>query len=216
MDVRLTAEQQQLRDAAAKLADDLGPGSVQDLADDESNCASGQADRDDGLAIAALRRRLRCRSGHRRRGVRPRTGRRPVPRAGARRRSGPPRRRRRRWRRRSRSTVGRSTRADTAVRCCWTARVLAVDLGAGRRRRGPDQGRRRTSNGTAADPSASWTPTPPHAGWHLRWPPRRRTWSARPAARTPWPAITRKSVSSTASRSAPTRLSRTCWRKVWR
>jgi hypothetical protein len=33
MDVRLTAEQQQLRDAAAKLADDLGPGSVQDLAD---------------------------------------------------------------------------------------------------------------------------------------------------------------------------------------
>jgi Acyl-CoA dehydrogenase, C-terminal domain len=35
MDVRLTAEQQQLRDAAAKLADDLGPGSVQDLADDE-------------------------------------------------------------------------------------------------------------------------------------------------------------------------------------
>src|ERR1700760_827366 len=33
MDVRLTAEQQQLRDAAAKLADDLGPGSVQALAD---------------------------------------------------------------------------------------------------------------------------------------------------------------------------------------
>src|ERR1700753_88832 len=35
MDVRLTAEQQQLRDAAAKLADDLGPGAVQDL-DDQS------------------------------------------------------------------------------------------------------------------------------------------------------------------------------------
>ncbi|CAN5677123.1 acyl-CoA dehydrogenase family protein [soil metagenome] len=34
MDVRLTTEQQQLRDAAAKLADDLGPGSVADL-DDE-------------------------------------------------------------------------------------------------------------------------------------------------------------------------------------
>src|SRR6201995_3373757 len=34
MDVRLTAEQQQLRDAAAKMADDLGPGSVQDPADD--------------------------------------------------------------------------------------------------------------------------------------------------------------------------------------
>jgi hypothetical protein len=38
MDVRLTAEQRQLRDAAAKLADDLGPGSVQDL-DDESRIA---------------------------------------------------------------------------------------------------------------------------------------------------------------------------------
>ena len=35
MDVRLTAEQQQLRDAAAKLADDLGPGSVQDLPDND-------------------------------------------------------------------------------------------------------------------------------------------------------------------------------------
>ncbi|MEV0248131.1 acyl-CoA dehydrogenase family protein [Nocardia sp. NPDC050712] len=33
MDVRLTSEQRQLRDAAAKLADDLGPGSVADLAD---------------------------------------------------------------------------------------------------------------------------------------------------------------------------------------
>jgi hypothetical protein len=34
VDVRLSAEQQQLRDAAAKLADDLGPGSVTDLSDD--------------------------------------------------------------------------------------------------------------------------------------------------------------------------------------
>ena len=31
MDVRLTSEQQQLREAAAKMADDLGPGAVQDL-----------------------------------------------------------------------------------------------------------------------------------------------------------------------------------------
>jgi hypothetical protein len=38
VDVRLTAEQQQLRDAAAKLADDLGPGSVADL-DDEIRVA---------------------------------------------------------------------------------------------------------------------------------------------------------------------------------
>lgn len=35
MDVRLTAEQQQLREAAAKLADDLGPGSVAELDDAE-------------------------------------------------------------------------------------------------------------------------------------------------------------------------------------
>jgi len=34
VDVRLTSEQQQLREAAAKLADDLGPGSVADLADE--------------------------------------------------------------------------------------------------------------------------------------------------------------------------------------
>jgi hypothetical protein len=33
MDVRLTTEQRQLRDAAGRLADDLGPGSVHDLAD---------------------------------------------------------------------------------------------------------------------------------------------------------------------------------------
>lgn len=38
MDVRLTAEQQQLRDAAAKLADDLGPAAVQDL-DDQNRIA---------------------------------------------------------------------------------------------------------------------------------------------------------------------------------
>src|SRR3954469_17223960 len=35
MDARLTSEQQQLRDAAAKLADDLGPGSVADLDDEK-------------------------------------------------------------------------------------------------------------------------------------------------------------------------------------
>src|SRR5215472_17261178 len=38
MDVRLTSEQLQLRDAAAKLADDLGLAAVQDL-DDESRIA---------------------------------------------------------------------------------------------------------------------------------------------------------------------------------
>ena len=66
MDVRLTAEQQQLRDAAAKLADDLGPGSVQGSRRRRSNCPVGQADRDHGLAIAAFRRCLRRRSRDRR------------------------------------------------------------------------------------------------------------------------------------------------------
>src|SRR3978361_1070059 len=33
MDVRLTAEQRQLREAAAEVADDLGPGSAADLDD---------------------------------------------------------------------------------------------------------------------------------------------------------------------------------------
>jgi hypothetical protein len=44
MDVRLTSEQQQLRDAAAKMADDLGPGTVQEL--------------DDGGRIARLDRQI--------------------------------------------------------------------------------------------------------------------------------------------------------------
>jgi Acyl-CoA dehydrogenase, C-terminal domain len=35
VDVRLTSEQRQLREAAAKLADDLGPGSVSDLGDEK-------------------------------------------------------------------------------------------------------------------------------------------------------------------------------------
>jgi hypothetical protein len=43
MDVRLNAEQRQLRDAAAKLADDLGPGSVADLDDAGRLARSEQA-----------------------------------------------------------------------------------------------------------------------------------------------------------------------------
>jgi Acyl-CoA dehydrogenase, C-terminal domain len=65
MDVRLTSEQQQLRDAAAKLADDLGPGSVADL-DDESRIArldkqieatgwrSLRSDEASGIEVAAV------------------------------------------------------------------------------------------------------------------------------------------------------------------
>ncbi len=59
----------------------------------------------------------------------------------------------------------------------WAPPVDAVDLTravADLRRKG-------------APPSAIWTPTTPSAGWRSRWPPRRPTWSARRAARTPWP-----------------------------
>ena len=54
MDVRLTAEQRQLRDAAAKLADDLGPGAVADL--DDRN----RVERLDGHIHAAGWRSLRA------------------------------------------------------------------------------------------------------------------------------------------------------------
>uniref|UniRef100_UPI00245418F5 acyl-CoA dehydrogenase n=1 Tax=Nocardia farcinica TaxID=37329 RepID=UPI00245418F5 len=43
MDVRLTAEQRQLRDAAARLADELGPGSVADLDDEQRVARLGKA-----------------------------------------------------------------------------------------------------------------------------------------------------------------------------
>ena len=53
VDVRLTSEQQQLREAAAKLADDLGPGSVADL-DDASRIARLEKAVDvDGISHAA-------------------------------------------------------------------------------------------------------------------------------------------------------------------
>jgi alkylation response protein AidB-like acyl-CoA dehydrogenase len=53
MDVRLTAEQAQLRDAAAELAADLGPGSVADLAD------AGRVDRLEKALAATGWRSLR-------------------------------------------------------------------------------------------------------------------------------------------------------------
>ena len=58
MDVRLTAEQRQLREAAAKLADDLGPGSVADL-DDEAASRDWRrrSRRPDGGRCAPTRRR---------------------------------------------------------------------------------------------------------------------------------------------------------------
>ena len=59
MDVRLTAEQRQLREAAAELADDLGPGSVADLDDANRVARLEKADRRDGVPHPAQRRRLR-------------------------------------------------------------------------------------------------------------------------------------------------------------
>ena len=53
MDVRLTAEQRQLREAAAELADDLGPGSVADL--DDANRIARLEKAVDGTGFRALR-----------------------------------------------------------------------------------------------------------------------------------------------------------------
>ncbi|EUA06042.1 putative acyl-CoA dehydrogenase [Mycobacterium kansasii 662] len=48
-----------------------------------------------------------------------------------------------------------------------------------------------------------------------RWWPPRRTCSVLPAARTRWPATTRKSANSTERRSVRIRPSRTYWPKAW-
>ncbi len=53
MDVRLTAEQRQLREAAAEVADDLGPGSVADLDDD--NRVARRENAIDGTGFRTLR-----------------------------------------------------------------------------------------------------------------------------------------------------------------
>src|SRR5215218_5682300 len=53
MDVRLTAEQRQLREAAAELADDLGPGSVADL--DDANRRARLEKAVDGTGFRTLR-----------------------------------------------------------------------------------------------------------------------------------------------------------------
>ena len=53
MDVRLTAEQRQLREAAAELADDLGPGSVADL--DDANRIARLEKAVDGTGFRTLR-----------------------------------------------------------------------------------------------------------------------------------------------------------------
>src|SRR5215475_5605868 len=53
MDVRLTSEQRQLREAAAEVADDLGPGSVADL--DDSNRVARLEKAIDGTGFRTLR-----------------------------------------------------------------------------------------------------------------------------------------------------------------
>ena len=90
MDVRLTAEQRQLREAAAELADDLGPGSVADLDDanrvarlekaiDGTGFRTLRSDGASGVEVAIVAEEFA--QG---------TGRRPVPRPGAGRRPGAP------------------------------------------------------------------------------------------------------------------------------
>ena len=226
MDVRLTAEQPELRDAAASLADDLGPGSVADLDDDVRRRAAGEDGRGDRLAHAALRRGLRRRGRHRRRGVRPRAGRRPLPRPRARRRPAPRRLRpamrlghcaRRRGprpvddrrRRRGRGRPGDERALTLAGTGCWPAGRAdspGVDL---------TRSQRRGARPARAGRRAVRRRTPP-AGTRWPWSSRPRTWWVPPAARTRWPATTRRSASSTAQRSAPTRPSLICSPRAWR
>ena len=177
MDVRLTAEQRQLREAAAKLADDLGPGSVADLDDASRDRPAGEGRRRDGISDAADRRRVRGRGGHRRRGVRAGTGRRAVPRPGARRRPGAP-------------ALGREPSA-------LTAEPESVDLTrsvAGVVESPPELGE------LSEEDAGRW-----HAlalRDHLRRPRRRRARRARPRA-----SSTRRTASSTACRSGRSRPS---------
>ena len=215
MDVRLTAEQRQLRDAAAKLADDLGPGAVQDL-DDQNRIArldkqidvtgwrSLRSDGASGVEVAIVAEEF---------------GRRVVDApflgpvladdlarhvdadaAGA--------------------TAGRGRPGDRRPR--RSARPGAV------RRHDPVDGPGRRSDGRRSDPVGSGhagiagrarrrqprgcrTVAGAGAGDH-----RRPTWSASPAVHRPSPATTRKSASSTATRSGPIKPSRTCWPKALR
>ena len=91
MDARLTGEQAQLRDAAAKLATDLGPESVAAPRLGRSPRQAGHRTRTLGVADAAVRRGIGCRGRRRCRRTRPRPRRRTVPRADPRRRPASPR-----------------------------------------------------------------------------------------------------------------------------
>ena len=93
MDVRLSAEQQALRDSAAQVVDRLGPQTVARARRRRAGRASStpRSPPPAGASCAPRRRRRAAgvggRGGHRRRGARPRPGRRAVPRPDAGRRA---------------------------------------------------------------------------------------------------------------------------------
>lgn len=213
MDVRLTAEQQQLRDAAAKLADDLGPATVQDLDDqgrisrldkqiEMSGWRSLRSDGASGVEVAIVAEEF-----GRRLVDTPFLG--PVLADDLLRHVG--------------ADAAATTVAvdDRAVDARGARRCLAVGWrGPGRRcaaragQRRPDPGRRDDgglsgdTGEVGSDVAGQWralalvTTTADLVG------------VAR--ARTRWPATTRKSVSSTVIRSGRIKPSRTCWRKALR
>ncbi len=100
MDVRLSAEQQALRDSVAQVADRLGPravGAARRRASEPRSSTPPSPPRA-GASCGPPKPATRPlgvgrRGGHRRRGARPRPGRRPVPRTDAGRRAAPPGRR---------------------------------------------------------------------------------------------------------------------------
>lgn len=212
MDVRLTAEQQQLRDAAAKLADDLGPGSVQALEDaeriarlDKQIAAAGwrslRADGASGVEVAIVAEEFG-------RGLvdAPFLG--PVLADELARHVG--------------SDAATIVYGDHAVDARGYRRalllrdttVLAVDLGDVRA--GADLTRVNADLHGAAVPVGEVSADVAGRWLALALAATAADLVGTARGRTPWPVTTRKSVSSTANRSARIRPSRTCWPKALR
>ena len=211
MDVRLTSEQQQLREAAAKLADDLGPGSVQistttnriarlEKAVDATGLRSLRSDGASGVEVAIVAEEFA-------RGLVD------VPFLGPVMADELARRSARKYRvRRSRSVTGPSMRGDMTAPCCSPARPCWRRSRIRRRRCGFDQSRKQVAG--SPQTHGELAAEPPNDGMPWRWPSPPPTWSEPRAARTRWPASTPRSANSTARPSGPIRPSGTCLPKA--
>lgn len=214
MDVRLTTEQQQLRDAAAKLADDLGPATVQDLDDqnritrldkqiESTGWRSLRSDGASGVEVAIVAEEL-----GRRLVDTPFLG--PVLADDLARHIGE-------------DASGTTVAVDDRVIDARGARralalsggsVSAVDVKA--LTDGVDLTRAEATIVGSPAALGEVSLRLPSSGGHWLWSRRRQTWSASRAARTPSPATTPRSANNTASRSGRIKPSRICWPKALR